>query len=211
MKPHAAPTGSQSPIEWGVAQIPFQGETVSGDRHLVTEHPDGLLIAVIDGLGHGPEAAAAAAVAVSALVEHHHEPVISLLKRCHEALRLTRGVAMTLAAVNATYSTITWLGVGNVESLLLRADKDAAPAQDDVMLFPGVVGHQMPSLRAIVTPVAAGDLLVLYTDGIRRDFLNEPPIPGHSPQRIADRICAKYNKGTDDALVLVARYAGGRH
>jgi negative regulator of sigma-B (phosphoserine phosphatase) len=209
MRPNATPLSSRSPMEWGVAQIALEGETVSGDRHMVSLYPDGLLIAVVDGLGHGKEAAAAAEAAVAILEEHVQEPAISLLKRCHEALRQTRGVAMSLASLNATYGTITWLGVGNVEGVLLRADKEAVPGQDNVMLFPGVVGHQMPSLRAVVTPVSVGDLLIFFTDGVRRDFLNEPPIPGHSPQRIADRICAKYNKGTDDALVLVARYAGG--
>ena len=196
-------------MDWGVAQIALEGETVSGDRHLVSPHPGGLLLAVVDGLGHGAEAAAAAEAAVAILVEHVEEPVIFLLKRCHEALRHTRGVAMSLASLNSSYSSITWLGVGNVEGVLLRADKEATPAQDNVMLFPGVVGHQMPSLRAVVTPVSVGDLLIFFTDGVRRDFLREPPIPGHSPQRIADRICAKYSKGTDDALVLAARYAGG--
>ena len=209
MRLDATPLSSHAPMEWGVAQIALEGETVSGDRHLVSPDADGLLIAVVDGLGHGKEAAAAAEAAIAVLREHVHEPVIPLLKRCHEALRGTRGVAMSVASLNATYGAITWLGVGNVESVLLRADKEAVPPQDNIMLFPGVVGHQMPSLRAVVTPVSVGDLLILFTDGVRRDFLREPPIPGHSPQRIADRICAKYSKGTDDALVLVARYAGG--
>ena len=209
MMPRAIQSDSHFPMEWGLAQIAFGNETVSGDRHMVSPYADGLLIAVVDGLGHGKEAAAAAEAAVAILGEHLQEPVISLLKRCHDALRQTRGVAMSLAALNGTYRTITWLGVGNVEGVLLRADREAVPAQDNVMLFPGVVGHQMPSLRAVVTPVNVGDLLIFFTDGIRRDFLNEPPIPGHSPQRIADRICARHSKGTDDALVLVARYAGG--
>lgn len=198
-------------VEWGVAQITIEGETVCGDRHLVTRRSDGLLIAVIDGLGHGKEAAAAAQTAVNILEDHADEPVISLVKRSHEALRYSRGVAMSLASLNSLYGSITWFGVGNVEAVVLRADKETVPAQENIMLFPGVAGHQLPLLRAIVTPLGAGDLLIFYTDGIRRDFLLEPPIPGHSTQRIADRICAKYNKGTDDALVLVARYNGGLH
>lgn len=211
MRPAATAVNPESLVEWGVAQIAIEGETVSGDGHLVSPYHDGLLIGVIDGLGHGAEAAAAAQTAVVTLGEHAHEPVISLLKRCHEALRSTRGAAVSLASFNAMYGTMTWLGVGNVEGVLLRADKNAVPLQENVMLFPGVAGHQFPSLRAVVTPVNADDLLVLFTDGIRRDFLSEPPIPGHSAQRIADRICAKYRKGTDDALVLVARYRGAAH
>jgi serine phosphatase RsbU (regulator of sigma subunit) len=168
-----------------------------------------MLVAVVDGLGHGGEAAAAAKAAIVTVAEHADEPVISLLKRCHEVLRPTRGVTMSLASFNATYNILTWLGVGNVEGVVLRADKQTPSAQESIMLFPGVVGHHLPPLRAIESPIYPGDLLILFTDGIRRDFLAEPPIPGHSPQRIADRICAKYSRGTDDALALVARYLGG--
>ena len=207
--PAAAALTSDSFLEWGVAQIAIEGEKVCGDRHLACPFRDGFLVAVIDGLGHGTEAAAAAQLASATLEAHASEPAIRLLAQCHEALRSTRGAALSVASFNTGFGTVTWLGVGNVEGVILRADKQAAPPQENVMLFPGVAGHHLPSLRAVVTPINPGDLLIFFTDGIRRDFLSEPPIPGHSPQRIADRICAKYSKGTDDALVLVARYVGG--
>lgn len=50
-----------------------------------------------------------------------------------------------------------------------------------------------------------GDTLIFATDGIRSTFTEEM-IAGGSPQRTADLIFAHYRKGTDDALVLVARY-----
>jgi serine phosphatase RsbU (regulator of sigma subunit) len=186
----------------------LEGQPVCGDLHLVKSFADGVLTVVVDGLGHGVEAAAAAQVAVATLETHAHEPAITLLQRCHQALKPTRGAAISLASFNATYGTMTWLGVGNVEGVLLRADKNAATAQETIMLFSGVAGHQMPSLRAVVTPVSPGDLLIFFTDGVRRDFLSEP-IPAQAPQRLADYICAKYRKGTDDSLVLVSRYVGG--
>jgi negative regulator of sigma-B (phosphoserine phosphatase) len=209
MNPATRTARPRSLLDWGVAQVTLQGQTESGDSYLVTTFPNGMLVAVVDGLGHGGEAAAAAKAAIVTVGEHPEEPVIPLLQRCHEALRSTRGVTMSLASFNATYNILTWLGVGNVEGVVLRADKQAPSPQESIMLFPGVVGHHLPPLRAIASPINPGDLLILYTDGIRRDFLSEPPIPGHSPQRVADRICAKYNRGTDDALALVARYVGG--
>ena len=54
-------------IAWGMAQAVLAGQTVSGDRHLVSPCRDGLLVAVVDGLGHGEEAAKAAEIAVSTL------------------------------------------------------------------------------------------------------------------------------------------------
>ncbi len=195
-------------IEWGVATVTQPGQTESGDLYLVKTFPEGALVAVVDGLGHGAEAAIAAKLAVATLADHAEEPVISLLRRSHQVLRPTRGVVMSLACFQASYDTLTWLGVGNVEGVLVRANAQANPARETILLLGGVVGFQLPTLRATVNTVARGDTLVFATDGIRSGHTQEV-VREEQPQRIADRICARYNKGTDDALVLVARYLGG--
>ena len=46
-------------IEWGVATRSRRGEAMNGDLGVVTVLPEGLLVAAIDGLGHGDEAAPA--------------------------------------------------------------------------------------------------------------------------------------------------------
>ncbi len=204
----ATPQVVQPVLEWGVATVALPGQEESGDLHLVELSPAGALVAVVDGLGHGAEAAVAAKQAVDALKDHAEEPVIILLQRCHEKLKKTRGAVMSLARLNASYNTLTWLGIGNVEGTLLRADTQATPPRETVMLHGGVLGFQMPILRATVTTIAPGDTLVFVTDGIASGYVHDLSLEGQ-PQRIADRISAKYSKGTDDALVLVARYLGG--
>src|SRR5437870_3753009 len=47
-------------IDWGVATLAHAGEKESGDLHLVKQVGRGVLVAAVDGLGHGAEAAAAA-------------------------------------------------------------------------------------------------------------------------------------------------------
>ena len=194
-------------IEWGVAAQPLEGEAESGDQYVVRPLPNGVLVAAVDGLGHGPEAAAAARSAVVTLEGYAHEPVISLVKRCHERLMRTRGVVMSLASFNALDNTMTWLGVGNVEGALLRADATARPARESILLRGGVVGYQLPALHASILPVTRGDVLILATDGIRGGFAEDVTL-SDPPQRIAEQILARRARGTDDALVLVARYLG---
>lgn len=197
-------------VEWGVASRPIAGEAVSGDLHLVKPFGHGVLLAAIDGLGHGDEATAAAHVAVSVLENHAHESVISLVKRCHEALAKTRGVVMTVASLNSLENTLTWLGVGNVEGLLLRADANASHPSDSVLLRSGLVGYQLPALHPSVVPVTPGDLLFFATDGIRSDFADVANL-NEAPKHLAARILHRHFKGTDDGLVLTARYIGGQH
>lgn len=222
MKPPDSPTPPLSHsltlplIAWAVAARPLAGQAVSGDLHVVAPFPAGVLVGVGDGLGHGEEAAAAAAITVTTLMAHAHEPLIPLLKRCHEQLKGTRGVVMSVASFTARDHSMTWVGVGNVEGLLRRVDVNGQPSHESLLLRGGVVGYQLPPLRAVVLPVARGDLLIFATDGIRSGFARDLSANDlrcrHTqggPQHLANRILAQYGKSTDDALVLVVRYLGG--
>jgi serine phosphatase RsbU (regulator of sigma subunit) len=194
-----------SAIEWGVASRALPGQSISGDLNVVKSFPDGVLVAALDGLGHGEEAATAAAVAATTLERHAGEPVKTLVQRCHEALRATRGVAISVASFNVSRGLVTWLGVGNVDGVLLRRSSTRPVVEVPLLLRAGVVGFQLPSLDVEVVPVSAGDTLIFATDGIHSDFArglarNNPP------QKAAEKILARHARATDDALVLVARY-----
>jgi len=197
----------QLPIEFAVAGHPMKGESVSGDGYVVRPTARGTLLAVVDGAGHGDAAAKAAKMATSIMEQHTDAPLISILEFCHVALKETRGAVMTVAALDEEQKTLTWLGVGNVEGRLCRADRSRQAEQ--LTLGAGVVGYQIPQLRPVVTPISLGDMLILTTDGIESEysalgFLNQPPL------YVAEQILKRFSKGTDDAMVLAARYTGVR-
>jgi negative regulator of sigma-B (phosphoserine phosphatase) len=148
-------------------------------------------------------------VAVNVLTEQVQESdsVIALFKECHAQLRDTRGVVMSLALLNARDAAMTWMGVGNVECVVVRASSSAGPRIEPLLLRGGVVGSQLPSLYAGIVPVQRGDTLIFATDGVRSDFVHSLNVLDE-PQQIAERILAQHRKGADDALVLVARYQG---
>ncbi len=201
---------SLSAVTWGVAARALPGQASCGDLHLVKALGDGVLLAAVDGIGHGEEATVAAECAVATLECYASEPLVSLFRRCHAALAKTRGVVMTLAYVDTRAEALTWLGVGNVEALLARADGRGEPSPERALLRSGLVGYTLPPLQTRVIPLAPGDLLVFVTDGIGPGFargwlLTDPP------QQIADNIMDRHARPTDDALVLVARYLGASH
>src|SRR5690348_9056574 len=99
-------------IEWSVASRPLAGQTVSGDLHVVKFFGNCVLLAVIDGVGHGDEADKAAHVAKDILEKHASESTISLMRECHVALNQTRGAVITLACLNFYENAMNWLGVG---------------------------------------------------------------------------------------------------
>ncbi|MGH2721212.1 MAG: SpoIIE family protein phosphatase [Actinomycetota bacterium] len=193
------------PFAYAVASRPRHEGDESGDRHLVAPIPGGALIAVVDGLGHGHEAAAAAEIAVHALSQNRTDTVPALVRRCHEACRGTRGVALTVAVVSSETATLTWGGIGNVEGRLVRP---AAPDRaEGPLLLGGVVGYRIPHLRPTTTTLSARDVLILSTDGVVPHYVEGLAL-GDQLQAMADRILRVHGRD-DDALVLVARWEGG--
>jgi serine phosphatase RsbU (regulator of sigma subunit) len=194
-------------IEWSTATATMPGEAESGDRYWAGAVANGMMFAVIDGLGHGRAAAAASDIAIATLERHVGDPLIELLRRCHESLRGTRGVAMSLAVINTENAMLTWIGVGNVEGTLLRRDTGLPP--DKLLLRNGVVGIHLPILRVGELVVQSGDILTMVTDGVTAEGSLRVSMDGHI-ESMADGILTSACKGTDDALVLVARYRGAR-
>ena len=195
--------------EYSVASRAIAGQRQSGDAALVCASGEGILVAVVDGLGHGEEAAAAAAEAIRTLREQAGQPVESIFQRCHEILQTTRGAAIALARLDASRSTGTWSGVGNVEGILVTPSRHGQGRKQYLTNCGGVVGYHLPPVRASAFEISAGDLLIFATDGIDEDFATRD-IPHGPPYRVARAILDRHGKATDDALVLVLRWRGQR-
>ena len=204
----ATEPGDRGPISHGIAKLTREGETVTGDRYVIRHHSSGVLLAVIDGLGHGADAARAAGTAAQVVASYPSTDIVELLKACHDSLRSSRGVVMTLVSITPAAHIITALGVGNVQGMIVRnSEGEAEPERDFVVLRGGVVGHLLPGLRQTVMQATPGDLVILATDGVSIEFMTEDHFSA-PPQVIADRILSRYAVPLDDALVLVARYTG---
>lgn len=197
------------PVEWSVATRCRRGEATSGDLAVVNLLPEGALVAAIDGLGHGSEAAYAARVAGKVVRERPSRDLVLLAERCHGALRDTRGAAISLAFISSSEGTMSWLGVGNVEGRVLSGGPSGMRPKGSLALGSGIPGHELPKVRTATLDVRPGDLLVLATDGIDVAFGDSLDVSG-STRAIAERILAAHRKPADDALVVAVRYLGAR-
>lgn len=198
----ATAVGAQ--VEVGVSTMPMPGEVECGDSHVVIAHDHWVLVGVIDGLGHGPEAARSAERAVEVVRERPDLPVCDLVEACHHELRRFRGCVATFASIDVASGEMEWVGVGNVEALLVRRGQRLVDAHEQAMLFDGAIGYRMPRIRSHRVGVQPGDLLVMATDGVSAQFLSAAA-NGNDPQALAERLRETFAWGTDDSLVLVAR------
>jgi phosphoserine phosphatase RsbX len=195
-------------LEWGAATRARPGEPEGGDLAVVTSTASGTLVAAFDGSGHGLEAARAARAGAGVVREHGTEDLFALVVRCHEALRSTRGAALSIAFFAAGTSEMTWLGIGNVEGRVFGGDGADPRPKGALRLAAGVVGHELATVTRETLELRRGDVMVFATDGIGASFADGLSLRG-PPQEIAERILDEHWKPTDDGLVLVVRHLGG--
>lgn len=196
-----------SQIKWSVAMLPKEGQSICGDKYVVTEHGDKILMGAVDGLGHGEEAAYASQQAVDMLQNFTTESLITLVNRCHKHLKETRGVVMSLALLDIRDRTLSWISIGNVDGVLLRKKGEAQKRNRNLVLRGGVVGYKLPQLQASIFEISPGDMLIFTTDGVENDYIDRVNNQ-NAPEEIVKYIASDYFKKTDDALILVARYLG---
>ncbi|MGE5470567.1 MAG: SpoIIE family protein phosphatase [Bacteroidota bacterium] len=196
-----------APYAYAIAGRPLAGERHSGDAGMVCPTASGVLISVVDGLGHGTEAAAASRLAIQTCREHAGEPVMQIIARCHSALLPTRGAAMVVAAIDCGKQSLSWLGVGNVEAILLAGTPQPSRRITPLTNGSGVVGYRLPPLETRIAAIQPGDRLVFATDGVDERFAYDE-IPTGTPYEVAHAILDKHGKTGDDALVLVVHWLG---
>jgi serine phosphatase RsbU (regulator of sigma subunit) len=174
---------------------------VSGDAWQVDWDGGVCRIAVVDGLGHGPQAATAALAATADLAAHPARDPVAAIQGCHEALTGTRGAALLVARVDLRVRQLTIAGVGNVEAQLWQNGRT-----QHLMSDRGIVGSVLPRIRPVALTLDADWLLLMYTDGIRNRFdlgaVRETAADGRG---CAEALLAGWSRPTDDASVLVAQ------
>lgn len=206
MRLRAGVSAPQDVVDWHVASRGYGGKRETGDAFAVVPRSGGVLVAVVDGLGHGVGAAEAGQAAASAVSEAADEPLSNVLAHADEALRETRGAALALAAIDTRVGALSWMSVGNVEGVLWAADEAGGSRRARIRQRSGLVGFRVPAIRPRTLPITPGDLLVVGTDGVDAGFARA--CPSGAPARIAEELLARFGKPSDDALLLAARYRG---
>ena len=189
--------------EIGIVGRPCEGETVSGDGTVVCRIGRALLVAVIDGLGHGPLAREATVAAARAVRSHAGEELESIFHRCHERIAHTRGVAMTVVRIEPD-GCATFAGVGNVAAYAVGpATSFRFSGSAAVVGTPGPL-RRIALERSMLTPY---DALALFTDGLtsQTSLDGDRSALGEAPVVIAQGLLERFGRTNDDALVLVAR------
>jgi len=188
----------------GAIVAPYPGETDIGDAWSCAAADDGCSVLVVDGSGHGIEAARAAATAVEVFVQHRSEDGVRIVERIHRALAATRGAAVALARIDRAGGLLRYVGVGNIAGILVGAG-----AAHHLVSNNGTAGHGTPRIREFVYPLAAALLLVMHSDGLgsRWSLGDYPGLIMQHPGLVAGVLYRDHRRGRDDASVVALRLA----
>jgi anti-sigma regulatory factor (Ser/Thr protein kinase) len=201
-----APSPLRSSIEVGALCVPLAGEDESGDGWAVSCNQDGASLLGVDGLGHGPEAHKAAAGAIAALERRPAAAPAETLHAAHEALRVTRGAALSVARIDFSADQLHFAGIGNVNCVVVDGESRRAMVSHN-----GIVGNNMRKVQEFSVACPPGALVILHSDGIQTqwDLKAYPGLVARTPAIVAGILMRDFIRRRDDAMVLVGRRTGG--
>ena len=202
VRPRRSPPASKPPLDASGVSVAARGETACGDAWLVRAHPGGPIAAVADGLGHGPNAAEASQTAMTVLAAASFTTLIEALALLHDALRHTRGAALSLLQVDARARVVRYAGVGNVTGAICHNGQTRRAVS-----LNGTLGHQARTFREFSYPWAPDALFVMCSDGLISHW-SLSPYPGltaRQPALVAAVLYRDFWRGRDDVTVLVGR------
>ena len=183
------------------------GEEVCGDSWAVLQGRGRLVALVVDGLGHGLDAATAARAAVEVVQAKSHLDAASLMDAVHGALRPTRGAAAALAMLQPESELCTFCGVGNISASIR-----AGGVSRSMVSHNGTLGHHVRKIQEFQYPFPKGSLLLMHSDGMAThwDLGAYPGIETRHPAVIASALYRDHSRGRDDLTVLALRNGAAR-
>jgi anti-sigma regulatory factor (Ser/Thr protein kinase) len=184
----------------GITQHSLHRDPACGDVWGLAFDGARISVLVIDGLGHGEDAEAGAMAGAEV---YQRQPLASpalLLEDMHHAMRGTRGGAVAIAHFEAVSQTLQFIGIGNIGATLIGTEKTRG-----LVSHPGIVGLQYRKHQVFDYPQSAGQLLIMYSDGLqsRWNLRDYPGLMFRHPAIIAAVLHRDFCRATDDVTVLV--------
>ena len=194
--------GGDSDLDVGAISTPLQGETACGDDWNLHAARGRYVLLVVDGLGHGPDAAAAALAAKDIAQRHAERTPAEQIEALHAGLRPTRGAAAAVIELKPWSEVGTFCGVGNISCFVRAEGRTRSLASHN-----GILGHQVRKIQEFSFPFLRKALLYTFSDGMnsRWDPGAYPGLENRPASLIAGVLYRDHARGRDDTTLVVLR------
>jgi negative regulator of sigma-B (phosphoserine phosphatase) len=180
----------------GAATRSHEGLVSCGDATVCFDQDGVRLFALIDALGHGPDAQKSADCLQTLLPKMAREPLRTIFERCDAELVGRRGAVMSVMHVRP--ETAVFAGIGNVEVF-------PPPGVLRPHSVPGTLGAGIRAYREHPLQLKTGQRWVLATDGIRASVVPRllEALKDLPPAETAEELIARAGRSNDDVGVIV--------
>ena len=180
---------------------PFIGEAVAGDAAIVREVEDGLVVALVDVLGHGIEAHDVAVRIVDFLERSTVSDPAALMTALHQHLRGSRGAAAGICHINRNEGILRFVGHGNTRARRLWQQPSRLVSKDG-LIGSAIRGHNLQTMA-----IEPGDVLLFYSDGVtdRFDLDDYRHAISDTARSLARNVIEMFGKDYDDAACIAIR------
>jgi len=182
---------------------PKPGQDACGDAWAETWRDGVLWLTVVDGLGHGPQAAAAAAQATRVFhAARANATPEDILSQAHGELKATRGAVMAVAAIRPAEGRIDFAGIGNIAAAVICREGTKRLTSMD-----GTVGYSIRQIRGQSQPWTPECTLIMNSDGLlsRWNLTEHPGLLSRHPSLVAAVLHRDFGRQNDDTTVVVAK------
>ena len=173
-----------------------------GDTGVIRESDGAKFLALVDVLGHGGPAREVAVLAEQYLERNHHEDLVELMNGLHACLKGTRGAVAAFSRLDLETGELKYVGMGNITVRVLGPRASRFVSRD------GILGYMISKPREETTRLFVGDVLVMYSDGVREHFESYEcaSLLTGAAETIAAGLIRCFGKGNDDASCIALRY-----
>ncbi len=185
----------------GGLTVPIIGERLSGDKWAIRRVGQQRYCILVDGLGHGFEAAEAAKLALQRFDENLDLAPSQIIKAMHSSLRGTRGAVAAVARIDCARGTLDFCGLGNIAAILVNDTY-----RKHLTSLNGTLGYEARKVTEFKHPWNQASLLVMHSDGLSsRAFESIQAVKNKTAPLIAAWLYQMNSKGTDDSTALVCK------
>ena len=173
------------------------------DLGYIKENRNRLFFAIADVAGHGDSAHQLSQVIEKYFVKNYKNDLLDLMNDLHALLKGSRGAVGVAGFLHKKTGAMEYVGIGNI-SVKKFGKKDIRVISNE-----GILGYVIPTPKIKRLQLSAGEVLLLYTDGIR-DYFERSECPDglfdEDAKHIVNSIMKQFYKGNDDAACIAIRY-----
>lgn len=189
-------------VEIAGLAIPYPGERLCGDAWTYHQTAERMVVLVVDGIGHGWQAAEAAAEAVATFQQRIQHTPGTILSYMHDALKKTRGAVAAVAELRLAEKTLTYAGVGNIAASLLSMGTSKS-----LISHNGTLGAAASHIQEFKAEWPADGILIMHSDGLqsRWDLSSYAGLLARHPAIIGGALLRDFRRQRDDASIVVLK------